>query len=173
MTRMTKLEANKLRDEGKTIEVFNHSTLGIFNITEMRQFQKEYPDKFKVYEIPFENVRAEGVEVDAAKVMDWLVGQREIDEERIAALTPEELEEPVITVFDMDDNASAYTIDGIHRLVGRFRRGDKTYKFYAWPLSLCPMIPRELAEAFDRPWGTKEVDHVKGVLRDTVTGEET
>lgn len=169
--RMTKLEANKLRDEGKVVETFNHSTIGHFNITMMRSIQKENPHAFPEYEMLFENIRAEGQVMTGAQVIEWLAGQREVDEERLAALTPEELEEPVIIVFDIDNDNQAYTVDGIHRQIGRFRRGDKTFKFYAWPLSMCPMVPKELAEAFDRPWGVKDV--VGDKLVDINTGEKT
>lgn len=57
--RLTKLQANKLRDEGRTIEVFNHSTLGIFNVTEMRNIIAANP-QIKPLNSKFADIRAEG-----------------------------------------------------------------------------------------------------------------
>jgi hypothetical protein len=170
MARLTKLEVNARRDAGLSVEVFQHVQFGIFNVSAMRSMIGMHPDKFKVHEVDFENLKADGQDIQSPQqFLDWLVGQREIDEERIAALTPEELEDPVIHVIDLE-NSQFYLIDGIHRLVGRFRRGDKTLKTYVYPLQYAPMVEPGLY--VDRPWGTKDVDLEKGVLRDTITGEE-
>lgn len=64
----------------------------------------------------------------------------------------------------------SYIVDGIHRLTGRFRRGDATFQFYAIPLHMAPRLPADAMFA-DIPWGEKEVRD--GKLVNVRTGEET
>lgn len=149
----TKSEAAALVVAGKSIETFHHSTMGIFNITIARRMINAYPGYFKPHRVLFADISAEGhPELDAAGVVRWLIGQREVCPLRCAELTAEQLEEPLINA--MDEQGMSYIVDGIHRLTARFERGMPDYSFYAFPLKLFPRLPEGVP---DQPWGEKDV----------------
>ena len=172
MTRLTKLQANKLRDEGISIEVFTHATIGIVNVSELRNIilSSSMRDKLLMTARFDEMRRAGDGNMKSDQVLEWLIGQRELDEERIASLTETELNDPVIDLIDVEGGMTHTIVDGMHRLVGRFRKGYPTFQYYAFPQHLAPMLPQSAMFA-DIPWGTKDV--VGDKLRDINTGEET
>lgn len=152
---------------GELLESFHHATLGVFNITSMREHCRRARARgAEPYLCAFEDVSAENGHPDP---MAFLVGNREVDMDRVAELTREDLEDPVIMVACPPGvNGSSEThllVDGIHRLVARHDRGYKD--FVLW------MIPWDEAQVHRvRPdeglmsvsWGTKEV--VDGQLVD-------
>lgn len=149
----TKSEAAALVVAGKSIETFHHSTMGIFNITFARRIIAAHRSYFKPHTVLFADIRAEGQpQLDAAGVVQWLIGQREVCPLRCAELTAEQLEEPLINA--VDEHGMSYIVDGIHRLVARYERGMPGYSFYAFPLKFMPRVPKDVP---DQPWGEKDV----------------
>lgn len=153
MKPITKSEAAARVKEGLSIETFNHGTMGQFNISVLRQIISRNPSWFPVHHIKFADIKAEGSpELDAAGVVAWLVGQREVCPARCAELTRAQLEDPIINM--VDEQGMVFVIDGIHRISERFRRGMAGYRFHAVPVAL---VPRLQGNFLERPWGEMEV----------------
>lgn len=150
---MTKSEAAARVRSGVSIETFHHVNLGVFNVSAARILIKQHPSLFKLHRFLFSQLRAEGQpDLDAAGVVAWLAGSREVCPARCAELTRHQLEEPVLHLFAKDD--SCYLIDGIHRLSERFRRGMRDYWTYMMPLEVAPKVPKGIR---GQDWGEMDI----------------
>lgn len=163
MKTMTKSEAAARVRAGLSVETFHHANLGIFNVTRARALIKCQPHLFQKRHFLFADLKAEGQPgLDAAGVVAWLVGQREVDGARCAELTRLQLEEPLLHLYD--ESGICFLIDGIHRMSERFRRGLRDYWTHLMPLELAPRIPSGIRH---QDWGEMEVREGKLVKRDT------
>jgi hypothetical protein len=91
--------------------------------------------------------------------LSYLVENREVDESRIVELTTAQLHDPLIFVLcpagTNGEGESHLLVDGIHRLVARYRRGYEDFLFR--------MVPWDRAQRIDPDdftnieWGDKEL----------------
>lgn len=58
----------------------------------------------------------------------YILENNGVEEQRVASLTPEDLERPGIMIVWTDDMIHTTIIDGSHRLVRRFRDGNNTFE---------------------------------------------
>lgn len=151
---LTKSQASARVRAGTSVETFHHATMGLFNISLARALIKAHPKLFPPMRVKFADLKAENnAGLDAAGVVGWLIGQREVCPKRCAELTPQQLNDPVINMID--DHGMSYLIDGIHRLSERFRRGMPDYECHMMPAS---MVPRMQPGTYrERPWGEMDV----------------
>lgn len=171
MMKLTKSQSAQLVRRGLLMEVFHHATLGRFDVSAIRHYLLGYRAGVhgdKPMTCRFDSVRAETGDPDP---MAFLVGQREIDEARVAELTAEDLEDPIIFVAcppgSNGEGETHLLVDGIHRLVARHRRGYKDFVFYMTSLEVARALWRGAppgVELVEVPWGEKEVRD--GELRD-------
>lgn len=164
MTIFTKSEAAARVRAGVLLETFHHVEMGIFNVTAVRVMIRRCPHLFQKRRFLFADLRAQGQPgLDAAGVMAWLAGQREVCPDRCAELTRHQLEEPVIHLFDQ--GGVCFLIDGIHRMTERFRRGMRDYWTFMVPMELASKVPDGVRRSHD--WGKMEVRDGKLVERGT------
>lgn len=152
----TKCQMAALVAAGVAHETFQHATLGHFNITELRSLIKRAKG-LQVHRGLFSDMQmVDGISGDA---YEYLISNREIDAERVAALTAQQIAEPLIHALcppgSNGEGESHLLLDGIHRLVARKQRGKKFFKFHLIPLANVPRVNEELFVHV--PWGRKDV----------------
>lgn len=152
----TKCEMAALVAAGVAHETFHHATLGHFNITELRVIIAR-ARRLKLHRGLFSEMQmVDGVDADA---FEFLTASREIDYDRVAALTAEQIAEPLIHALcppgANGEGESHLLLDGIHRLVARKQRGKKFFRFYLVPLASVPLVNEALY--YHVPWGKKDV----------------
>lgn len=153
----TKSQVAKLQAAGVARESFVHSVLGHIDITTLRLAIAAM--KPPAHTFNFADTKVEDSTMTAEEALQFLLDQREVDEERVNELTLEQLEEPIITLID--DGGYSYVVDGIHRLTARFRRGYPTFSTYILHEKNAPRI--DSSKWVDLPWGEKEL--INGKLR--------
>lgn len=132
-------------------ESFDHTVQGTFDITLMRS--KAIAEQRR----PFHT------DINQA-VIDWLYTYRDVDEERVRTLTLEQQEEPGIIVRYND--GQDLLIDGIHRMVARWRR-DPALHFYFWEFAEAEIIrpSSSWVSAKDLNWGKFDIINGQVVAR--------
>lgn len=116
--KLTKTELSARVKEANAGEVFEHSELGWFNISEMREMLRYFPEWI--------------CQVDIKALLPQVGGSNVWAEERVKSLTDEECEEPGIVIVDFD--GTHVLADGIHRLIRRERNGEQIMRFYFCPV---------------------------------------
>lgn len=155
---MTKTQMMRDVALGFLTETFSHATLGLLDVTATRALIQEMRScGVQPLRCLFSDMRASDETVGDRTVLEWLVSQREVDWDRVAELTPSQINEPIIHAVDSD--GAHYPIDGIHRLVRRAQMGKRFFRYWAIPLRL---VPRPRGLVMDVPWG--EMDLVAGEL---------
>lgn len=154
---LSKSEAARLVAVGAISEVFQHATLGTFDISWLRQVTAELAKRgHHPLTCAFADVRAEN---GASDPQEFLTSQREIDYGRVQELTSAQIEDPLIFLLcPPDTNGAGEThllVDGIHRLVARRDRGCKDFNFWLVPLAAARRVDKSCA--IEIPWGRKEV----------------
>lgn len=160
---MTKSEAARIIAEGRGVESFHHDTLGNFNVTALREMVNTGAED--VHYCPFDAIQmVDGIEGDA---LEYLIGHREIDRERVASLTPAQLEDPLLFLEcpagSNGEQASQLLVDGIHRLVALKERNYDGFYFYLVPLEDAPRIDTESCEEI--PWGEMDLIPGQGLVK--------
>lgn len=164
---MTKAQVAQLVRAGAVREIFEHASLGLFDIAVMRHYisaraaRGETPQRCQ-----FCDVRTE---TGGANPMEFLISQREIDPARVAELTAEELEDPVIFVIcpaGMNGEAETHLlVDGNHRIMARHQRGYADFLFWPIPWHVVDQL-RPPQDGISIPWGQKEMRDGKLVDRE-------
>lgn len=152
----TKTELSARVKEMNAGEVFQHTLLGWFNISEMRDYLMFRPDL----------IRNVGID----QLWPQVKHSNVYEMERVLSLTPEELEEPGIVICDND--GTHVLADGIHRLARRERDGEQIMRFYFCPVDeairLDPVIVAlhtallgtELVPDWGRPIEDQHAEHL-------------
>ena len=156
---LTKSQSARLVREGVLNEVFCHASLGRFDVGALHQLTARSTTLgAKPLWCRFDAVRAETGDPDP---MAFLTAQREIDADRVAELTGEDLDDQVIFVAcPAGINGGEEThllVDGIHRITARHQRGYQDFVFWLVPWSIACYLRPLSSRAISVPWGHKEV----------------
>lgn len=156
MSRLNKSQVADLIARGVGYETFQHETLGVFDISSLRQMIARNKPK-PLYCLYSELKMVDGVETDA---LQYLIEHRDVDMQRCAELTERQLDDPLIYVdcppYPGEPTPSQLLIDGVHRLVERKRRGKTGFYYFLIPLDQAPRIPERLL-GLALPWGEKDI----------------
>jgi hypothetical protein len=88
------------------------------------------------------------------EVVEFLNRVREIDAQRVMALTTEQLSEPVFVATFEDGKEGVCPIDGHHRIIRLFRQGHHGVLAYLIPWYELPKAANKLVIE----WGNRQVD---------------
>lgn len=116
--KLTKTEIMQLVANGQHREAFEHSELGLFDITAMRERAKTH---------------GKLVEIDIACVANFVIENRPYDRDRMRSLTVEQINDPILYVHLPNDPQGADThllVDGAHRAIRRAHLGLPTVHAY-------------------------------------------
>lgn len=154
---ISKSEAASLVAAGRVVEIFDHATLGVFDVSWLRRLVAGLAERGgRPLSCSFADVRAEDGSADPYV---FITSQREIDRARVRELTDAQLEDPLIFLLcppgTNGDGETHLLVDGIHRLVARRERGLKDFRFWLVPLAAARRFDK--ASATEIPWGEKEV----------------
>lgn len=124
----TKSEMHALVRAGRSIEVFEHETQGIFNISHLRL-------GIELGIIPYKRCRAY---IDDR--MKYIIKEcRDIDEDRVMTIIKEGLIiDPSICILCEDGDH--ILVDGTHRIAALIRLGFKDFRFYEVEKKYAPMV---------------------------------
>lgn len=146
MTRMNKSQASALVRAGRVTEVFHHTSLGIFNVSELRLMVQREPGRWPV--------RVSAITPHLVRTLE----EHDLDLARCAELDGMDLAQPAFLVSFPDGSVP---VDGTHRIYRRHQLGLRDFLFRMFLPEEVPMVPEGAGVAV--PWGEKEV--VGGRLR--------
>lgn len=154
----TKVECAKLVREGRAIETFAHQTLGHFNVSALRIAIARHVKQrlIQVRQCRFDQVQFDGSPTDAN---EHLFNSREIDQERVKALTPRQINDPLIFLLcppgANGDGETHLLVDGVHRMYARKQRNFPFFHFYLFPLEYAPRVDEAMTT--ELKWGEKDL----------------
>jgi muconolactone delta-isomerase len=142
-----KSELVELVRRGLVHESFEHSHIGVFDITVMRDFHALLA--------PMGVIKP--INTPLAPLCDHIRAARDFEPARIDELSAYSWNaDPGIIV--LLPSGESVIIDGTHRALRREREGLKTMRFYSWPLAIADQVGRPDTSKFgDIPgveWGT-------------------
>jgi hypothetical protein len=128
--------------DGILHESFEHSDpeIGVFDITQMRKLSAG-ACSFGV---------AERILVELEPIIPFLESSRDFDLARLADLTEDDLNDPGLCI--LLPSGESILVDGTHRALARFRRGDKVWRLIQWKWDAAHALCRPPA-GFGRPPG--------------------
>ena len=145
MSRLSKQDIHEMVVSGKFRETFTSTDFTFkIDITRLREMVIESPNRWPLTLMP----------VDKA-VVEFLYRAREIDEERVLALTDKQLADPVFAATFQNGLEGVCPIDGHHRIIRLALRSLPTMvAAYLIPWQELPHAEKSV----EVEWGDKQVD---------------
>ena len=144
MAALTKQEVHELVVSGALRETFTSVDYSFpIDVTRIREILIRNPLRWRQTLVPI-----------STEVVEFLNRVREIDEQRVMALTEEQLREPVFVATFEDGKEGVCPIDGHHRMIRLFRQGHHGVLAYLIPWYELPKADHRLVIE----WGNRQVD---------------